>query len=175
MGVLSSLAASYESSFNSSSSSTTDTAAALAFIGAYFVFVIVIYLVFSFILSKVFAKAKQPAWAAFVPIYNTWVLFEIAGKPGWWALLIIPSFIPLVGLLFSIALAVMSLLAALELAKRFGKSQAFAILGLWLFSIIGYAILAFDDSKYQGVAASGASPSPGNNPSPASANTEDNQ
>ncbi len=158
MSTLDLLAVTYENSFNSSSSSSADTAAALAFIGAYFVFVIVIYLVFSFILSKVFAKAKQPAWAAFVPIYNTWVLFEISGKPGWWALLIIPSFIPLVGLLFSIALAVMSLLAALELAKRFGKSQVFAIFGLWLFSIIGYAILAFDKSTYHAAPVAAVTP-----------------
>ncbi len=117
-------------------------AAISAFFMAYFVFVIIIYLVFSFILSKVFVKADKPAWAAFVPIYNGWVLFEIGGKPGWWVL---SSFIPFAGPLIAFVLYIM---VSLEIAKKFGKSSTFGILGLWLFSIIGYAMLAFDDSKY---------------------------
>lgn len=125
---------------------TTSDAATLAalsaFFMAYFVFVIVLYLVTAFILSKVFTKAGKPAWAAFVPIYNGWVLFEIGGKPGWWVL---TSLIPFVGPLVALVLYI---IVSLEIAKKFGKSSTFGILGLWLFSIIGYAILAFDDSKY---------------------------
>ena len=30
---------------------------------------------------KVFTKAGKPGWAAIIPIYNIWVLLEIAGKP----------------------------------------------------------------------------------------------
>lgn len=117
---------------------------------AYFVFFIVIYLVFSFILSKVFAKAGKPAWAAFVPVYNGWVMFEIGGKPGWW---ILAGLIPFVGGLISL---VLYLIVSLEIAKRFGKSSVFGIFGLWLFSLVGYAILAFDGSKYQGNSAAPA-------------------
>ncbi len=119
---------------------------------------LVFYLFFGYIFSRVFKKAGRPGWAGFVPLYNTWVLFEISGKPGWWALLFIPSFIPFIGLLFSLALLVLTLLAALELAKRFGKGQLFAIFGLWLFSFIGYIILAFDSSRYNAAGAPPASP-----------------
>lgn len=127
---------------------TGDDAASAAFLGAfltgYLVFIVVFYLIVSFVLSKVFTKAGRPAWAAFVPIYNGWVMFEIAGKPGWWVL---SSFIPFIGPLIAFVLYI---IVSLELAKRFGKSSTFGIVGLWLFSVIGYAILAFDDSKYQG-------------------------
>lgn len=41
-------------------------------------------------MCKTFAKAGQPAWAALVPIYNTYVMCEIAGTPD----LFIWTFIP---------------------------------------------------------------------------------
>ena len=31
---------------------------------------------------KVYSKAGKPGWASIIPIYNGWVFFEIAGKPG---------------------------------------------------------------------------------------------
>lgn len=143
------------------STSTVDSAAAGAIFGTFFVgyliFLVVVYLVVAFILSKVFVKAGKPAWAAFVPIYNGWVLFEIGGQPGWWVL---AGIIPFVGPLI---LVVLSVIVSLEIAKRFGKSQTFGIVGLWLFSIIGYAMLAFDDSKYQGASASVAAKSTDSN------------
>ena len=148
MGVLDVLAVTYGDTYGEPSSA--DTAVAVAGMGMFLVLGLVLYVVSSFFLYKVFKKAGKPGWAGFVPVYNAWVMFEIAGKPGWWALLIIPSFIPVIGLLFSLGYLVLSLLASLELAKRFGKSQIFAIFGLWLFSIVGYGILAFDDSKYHG-------------------------
>lgn len=91
------------------------------------------------IMWKFYQKAGRPGWASIVPFYNTWVLCEIAGRPGWWMFL---QFIPIVNL-------VVTIIIALDIAKKFGKSGAFGIFGLWLFSIIGYAILAFGDSKYE--------------------------
>jgi hypothetical protein len=157
MSVLSLLAA---TNYNYYSNSPEDIGGAIAILIVYTVIGIVAYLISSFLFYKVFKKAGRPGWAAFIPVYNYWILFEMAGKPGWWALLIIPSIIPFVGLLFSLAFLVLTLLMTLELAKRFGKSQVFAIFGLWLFSIVGYAILAFDDSKYHGPDTSAAAPSP---------------
>lgn len=122
--------------------SSADTGGALTGMGMIIVIGIVLYLLIGFLLYKIFQKAGRPGWAGFVPIYNGWVLFEISGKPGWWVLF---GFIPYIGWLIVL---VLSLLAALELAKRFGKSELFGIFGLWLFSVIGYAILAFDNSKY---------------------------
>jgi len=131
------------------SSNPEDTAAAFLM---FFVIAIVAYFIYAFLLSRIFIKAGRPGWAGFVPVYNGWVLFEISGKPGWWILF---GFIPWLG---GLILFVLTLLASLELAKRFGRSQLFGVLGLWLFSIVGYVILAFDNSKYRAVPATSTAP-----------------
>lgn len=112
---------------------------------------------------KVFGKANKPGWAAIVPFYNTWVLAEVGGKPGWWGLVaILAGAIPFLGTIASIILI---LLISLGVAKNFGKSTVFGVIGLFLFSIIGYLILAFGSAKYQAVA-SGSSTPPVNSGTP---------
>ena len=91
-------------------------------------------------LWKVYTKAEQPGWAAIIPIYNIYVLTKIIGRPWWWLLLL---FIPIVNLIISIIMAV-------DLAQSFGKSAAYGVLLLWLFSIIGYLVLGFGDAEYLG-------------------------
>jgi Family of unknown function (DUF5684) len=92
---------------------------------------------------KVFTKAGQPGWAILIPIYNMYILTKIAGKPGWWVVLMLIPFVNIVILL----------LLAIDIAKAFGKSTAFGIVGLFLFSIIGYLILGFGSARYVGPAA----------------------
>lgn len=145
------LVAATDYSYSTSTSSSGDAAAAAGMTVVLLIAFLVIYVITGFLLYKVFQKAGRPGWAGFVPVYNLWVLFEISGKPGWWALFVL---IPYLG---GIVILVLSLLASLELAKRFGKGTAFGVFGLWLFSIIGYAILAFDSSTYQ--AGAGGAPS----------------
>lgn len=48
----------------------------------------------SFGLAKLFPKAGQAAWKAYVPFYNTWVMQEIAERPKHW---VFWQFIPVVG------------------------------------------------------------------------------
>ena len=91
---------------------------------------------------KVFTKAGKPGWAAIIPIYNTIVLLQIAGKPIWWIVLL---FIPIVN--FVIAVMVM-----ISLAKAFGKGTGFA-LGLLFLSPIFIPILGFSDAQYIGAPA----------------------
>jgi len=90
---------------------------------------------------RVFAKAGQPGWACLIPIYNAYVMLKVAGKPGWWLLLM---FIPFVNLIIAI-------LAAVGIANNFGKGGGFAA-GLIFLPFIFYPILAFGDAQYQGVA-----------------------
>lgn len=95
-------------------------------------------------LWKVFSKAGQPGWAAIIPLYNIYVLLKIVGRPGWWLLLF---FIPLVNLIVAI-------IVNIDLAKSFGKSVVvWGILLLTIFSAIGYILLGFGASTYQGPAA----------------------
>lgn len=90
---------------------------------------------------KTFQKAGQPGWAAIVPIYSTYILLKIAGRPGWWLLLYL---VPIVNL-------VIHIMVAIDVAKAFGKSDAFGVVGLWLFSFIGFPMLGFGSDTYKGV------------------------
>ncbi|MEU3649662.1 DUF5684 domain-containing protein [Lentzea sp. NPDC034063] len=111
------------------------------------VFGTIIYLAFAVfgvvVFWKTFTKAGQPGWAAIIPIYNIYVLLKVAGRPGWWLILLL---IPIVNI---VILAIVSI----DVAKSFGKDTVFGVVGLWLFSIIGYAILAFGGAQYRGPAA----------------------
>jgi len=95
-------------------------------------------------LWKIFSKAGQPGWAAIVPILNTYFTIKVAGRPGWWLLLM---FIPLVNFIIWIILCI-------DLAKSFGKGTGFGI-GLLLLPIIFFPILGFGGAQYQGPAAAG--------------------
>jgi hypothetical protein len=88
---------------------------------------------------KTFEKAGQPGWAAIIPIYNLYVMTKIAGKPGWWLLLM---FVPLVNLVFMIWIYNM-------ISKSFGKEEGFTA-GLVLLGFIFWPILGFGGAKYIG-------------------------
>ncbi len=87
---------------------------------------------------KVFTKAGQPGWACIVPIYNLVVLMRIAGRPGWWVLLML---IPIVSI-------IIAFIVAIDVAKNFGKGAGFGV-GLALLGIIFYPILGFGDAQYR--------------------------
>ena len=93
---------------------------------------------------KVFTKAGQPGWASLIPIYNIYVLCKIAGRPGWWVLLML---IPIVQFIIIIILCI-------DLAKSFGMGVGFG-LGLVFLPFIFYLILAFGSAQYQGPSAGG--------------------
>lgn len=127
-------------------------------------FSLVLWVVVTVALWKVFVKAGRPGWAAIIPFYSTWVLAEIGGKPGWWGLVAILAFlVPFLGAIVSIVLII---LISLGVAKNFGKSDVFGIFGLFLFSTIGYLILGFGDAKYQAGAASTTSDLPTSSETP---------
>lgn len=126
--------------------------AAAVFLGvmAAYLIIIIPLVVFSIIcMWKVFEKAGVEGWKAIVPVYNGWVMAEIAGKPGWWGIVGIGGIIPFLGIFASIAAMVLFVLIAIELAKSFGKEPVFALVLIFL-NIIGFAILAFGSAKYVG-------------------------
>ena len=86
---------------------------------------------------QIYVKAGEPGWASLIPIYNAYVLLRIAGKPGWWLILL---FIPVVNI-------VVAVMACLGLAQAFGKGTGFTI-GLILLPFIFIPILGFSDAKY---------------------------
>ncbi len=89
-------------------------------------------------LWKLFSKAGKPGWASIVPIYNTIVMIDIAGKPLWWILLL---FIPVVNI-------VVSILITIGIAKNFGRGTG-TVLGLIFLPIIFMLILGFGSAEYK--------------------------
>ncbi len=89
-------------------------------------------------LWKTFEKAGQPGWGCLIPIYNVYLMTQIAQKPGWW---VIMFFIPLVNIIFAIMLYN-------EIAKRFGQGIGFTI-GLILLPFIFFPMLGFGDYSYK--------------------------
>ena len=88
---------------------------------------------------KTFVKAGQPGWGVLIPIYNAYLLTQIAKKPGWWVLLLL---IPLVNI-------VVHVIVSVGVAENFGKGAGFGI-GLFLLPMIFYPVLGFGDATYAG-------------------------
>ncbi|MDD6879445.1 MAG: DUF5684 domain-containing protein [bacterium] len=97
---------------------------------------------------KIFEKANKPGWAAIVPFYNLYILFEITWGNGWYFLLMLLYIIPVAG---PIAVLVILIITYIKLAKVFGQGGGFAV-GLIFLTLIFMGILAFGkDYKYVGI------------------------
>ncbi len=88
---------------------------------------------------RVFPKAGQPWWAALIPLYNIYVLVVGVARLSrlWFVLVLIP-----------VVQIVAAILVNLEVARRFGKSEAFG-LGLALLGFVFYPLLGFGSDQYQ--------------------------
>lgn len=93
---------------------------------------------------KLFTKAGRPGWHALIPIYNSMVLAEIVGRPGWVGLL---NFVPLLNIYVNVVLA-------LDISKSFGKDVVFGVLAIF-FPYVTFPILGFGSARYVGPAAQG--------------------
>lgn len=118
---------------------TTSSSSDIAsfFGGGLLIVMLVISLVILISIWKTFKKAGQPGWATLIPIYNTYVLTQIAKLPAYYILL---TFIPVVNIYAMFKINI-------EIAHNFGKSTGFGII-LSLFSWIGYPILGFGNATY---------------------------
>jgi hypothetical protein len=87
----------------------------------------------------VFRKAGQPSWAALIPLYNIYVLVVGVARLStlWFILVLIPIF-----------QVIPAILVNVEVARRFGRSEAFG-LGLFLLGPIFYPVLGFGSARYQ--------------------------
>ena len=72
----------------------------------------------------------EPAWSAFVPVYNYIVLLRIVGRPASWAwflLLLVLSPIPILGFLAGIAFFIINIFVLNDLSKSFGHEAPFTV------------------------------------------------
>jgi hypothetical protein len=87
----------------------------------------------------VFPKAGRKRWAALIPGYNIYVLVVgVAGLSKLWFILVL---IPGVQIIAAI-------LVNVEVARRFGRSEAFG-LGLALLGFVFYPILGLSRDQYE--------------------------
>ena len=100
---------------------------------------------------KLFTKAGEKWWKVFVPIYNTWVQNKIVGLAWWWLPIFLVASalteVPTLGFVAGMAVILVSFNYNYNLAKKFGKSNGFAVLTTFL-PVIGLPILAFGSAKY---------------------------
>jgi hypothetical protein len=87
-------------------------------------------------LWRLFERGGQAGWKSLIPIYNMYVMLQIAGKPTWWLVLM---FVPLVGLFVMV-----SVWAAI--VRRFGYKTVY-VAGVLFLPFIFIPLLAFGDAK----------------------------
>jgi hypothetical protein len=125
--------------------------------GAFLLFLVIVlclYFLFALGMYGSFQKAGQPGWAAFVPIYNFIITLKIAGRPLWWGFFLFLYFVPLIG---GIALLVIAIIVLNDVSKSFGHGGAFTV-GLVLLGPIFWYILWLGPSQYRGPSAGGYPP-----------------
>jgi hypothetical protein len=108
-----------------------------AFLGAYFLFILVAYVFVAFCLMKIAQKTNtENGWWAFVPILNIILMLNIARKPIWWIVLLL---IPLVNI-------VIGVMIWMGIAEARGKPNWWGILMIVpLVNIAILIMLAFTD------------------------------
>jgi len=107
-------------------------------------------------LWKLYEKAGQPGWSAFVPFYNEYVRVGIIGLPKQWFyyMLICYFLIAFAGSLFGLALVGLIILQFFMLRpflRAFGQSDDLVNVVLYLlFPFIMYPRLGFGSASYTG-------------------------
>lgn len=112
---------------------------------------------------KIFTKAGQAGWKSIIPIYNSYVEYDICWSGMYGIIFIVltvisgylnpgegaPTWKLVAALVCGIVACVMHVVESIKLSKCFGKGTGFGIV-LFLFGPIGRLILGFGDSEYVG-------------------------
>lgn len=101
------------------------------------VFMLVLCIFFIICRWRIYAKAGKRGWACLVPIYSSYVYYDVIYGSGWKFLLCL---IPVVG-------QIISIVAKFRLARCFNKGTGFG-LGLLFLPYIFIPVLAFGSAEY---------------------------
>ena len=110
-------------------------------VGTILLYFVVFYAIIVIPYWVIFTKAGRPGWPALIPLYSSYIMLKVVGRPGWWLWLFL---VPVVN--FVILIIMLN-----DLSKSFGHGVGFT-LGLIFLSLIFYYILAFGSSTYRGPA-----------------------
>ncbi|RKR80190.1 signal peptidase I [Mucilaginibacter gracilis] len=101
----------------------------------YFVIAVIVLIVLPYIgLWKLFEKAGEAGWKAFIPIYNLYVMIELSGRPKWWVILL---FIPAINIIVGVGITI-------DFIKSFGKTSFGDIIKGVVLQFIYLPIWGFD-------------------------------
>lgn len=114
-------------------------AVGVSFVVIYYILILAIVIVNMVGMGKMFVKAGKPWWAAIIPFYNLYCLYDMAWGNGWLFLL---QFVPCVN-------CVCQVILCFKLAKAFDKGTGFGF-GLLFLQPIFYLILGFSEAEYVG-------------------------
>ena len=135
-------------------SDSTILTSVFAAIGAYLVLIITGAIFIVVCNWFIFVKAREPGWKCLIPIYGSFIDYQISWKGGVFiislVLSVLASFInnrPIL-IILSVIQLLLYLGKQMKLGARFGKSGAFSFFLLFLIPFIGYPILAFSSAKY---------------------------
>ncbi len=134
----------------------------LSFIAAYYLFVLVYYVLYVIGRWKVFSKMGEPGWISFIPFFNDYFIFrDCWNTTAFFALLACSAVVlflspsdpsqqaPILVSLASTGAFVLNFLKQIKLSRSFGHGYLFAF-GLMLLNPIFMIILGFGDSRYLG-------------------------
>lgn len=118
---------------------------------------LLVYIVNSVAFAMFFNKVGEKPWKGFVPVLNTWVFFKLGGQNPLWSLLVLATFIPVIGYFGVVVAAVYASIAAYRIGLAFGKEGWWVI--LYIFApLVWLILLAFDKTSYNPVLAGISSP-----------------
>ena len=145
--------------------------AAGAMVSLFIIAAIAVYVVQVIGLWKMYKKADIAGWKAIIPVYNTYLRYKLAWKPGvFWKYLILNVVVQVLNLIretylqdvdvlsiilslivivAGIWLIVISVKLALRTAKAYGKGTGFGVL-MWFFDGICTCVLGYGKSEYKG-------------------------
>lgn len=147
------LAQAADTTYQYSSTTSGDTANAVGGMVVFMIALVVglaVYALFAYLMGRIFKKAGVEQWKAWVPVYNSWVLLELGGQAGWWAIVSLLPFVGIVG-------AVFQYIAMYQIGLRFGKEGWFVLLAIFL-PVVWIAWLALDQSTWKTDTASEQAP-----------------
>ena len=125
--------------------STAMLGSLLVFYLIMFVISIIVYFVMVISWMKMFKKAGEAGWKAWIPVYHLYVLYKIALGNGWWFLVVLGSAITVVNLF----VLVVGVMMQIRTCQNFGKGVGYGIFAIFV-PFVAYPIIAFSDAEYNG-------------------------
>ncbi len=103
----------------------------LAFLFIFIILGIILYVIKSLALMKIAKKLKvKNAWLAWIPIGDFYLLTQTSKQSGWWTLLILGAFIPIIGGLFGLVLLGIGIWFLWITGERLKKSGPLSLLSI---------------------------------------------